>query len=106
MLEHAIYSVISPEGCAAILWKDEAKKEEAAKALNLTSSDLLELGIIDEIIQEPDGGAHKDPDRAAEYLKRSLKKNLDLLTKMDKERLISKRYRRFRRMGSFLEEEG
>jgi acetyl-CoA carboxylase carboxyl transferase subunit alpha len=101
MFENAIYSVISPEGCAAILWKDEEKAKEAAKALNLTSFDLLRLRIIDEIIQEPDGGAHKDPDKAAEFLKNSIRKNLDLLLKMDKKRLLSKRYNRFRKIGSF-----
>lgn len=103
MLENAIYSVISPEGCAAILWKDETKAEEAAKALCLTSKDLLRLGVIDEIIREPNGGAHRDPEKVAEALKRSLVRNLDALTKMDREALVLKRYKRFRKIGSFYE---
>ena len=61
MLEHAVYSVISPEGCAAILWKDAARKKEAAEAMRITAADLAELGVIDEIIVEPPGGAHADP---------------------------------------------
>ena len=68
MLEHAIYSVIPPEGCAAILWRDTNRKVEAAQALKLTAPDLLDSGIIDEIVPEPNGGAHTDPDRAAALL--------------------------------------
>src|SRR3989442_1761376 len=68
MLENAVYSVISPEGCAAILWKDASQRERAAEALKITAQDLLQLGVIDEIVPEPPGGAHADPDAAAETL--------------------------------------
>ncbi len=99
MLENAYYSVISPEGCAAILWRDKVNAPEAAKALKITAVDLLELGIIDEIIPEPLGGAHRDPQATAAALKSSLKKNLKLLIEISKERLVKKRYDKFRAMG-------
>src|SRR6266536_5603186 len=76
MLENAVYSVISPESCAAIIWRDSAKAELAAEALKLTAPDLQSLGLIDEIIPEPPGGAHEDPDRAAELLQASLRQGL------------------------------
>ena len=79
MLENAIYSVISPEGCATILWRDPKKMLDAAKAMKLSSSDLLELKVIDEIIPEPLGGAHRDKDKILEELRKSITKNLDYL---------------------------
>jgi len=99
VLENAYYSVISPEGCAAILWKDGAKAPEAAEVLKLTAQDLLKRGIIDEIIPEPLGGAHRDPQKMAEFLKASIKKNLNELNTLDKDELLKSRYRKFRNMG-------
>jgi acetyl-CoA carboxylase carboxyl transferase subunit alpha len=103
VLENAYYSVISPEGCAAILWKSSTKANEAAEALKLTAADLLRLNIIDEIVKEPLGGAHRDPQEAAKNVKDSLKKNLDELLKLSKDELINKRYDKFRRIGVFSE---
>jgi len=99
VLENAYYSVISPEGCAAILWKNSAKAPEAAEVLKLTGKDLLELGIIDEIVKEPLGGAHRDPELSAQNIKESLLKNLQELSKLSKEKLIEDRYEKFRRIG-------
>jgi len=101
VLENAYYSVISPEGCAAILWKDGAKAPEAAEVLKLTSQDLLKTGIIDEIIPEPSGGAHRDPQRMAQNLKDALLRNLGELKKLDKEELLKLRYKKFRGIGAF-----
>ena len=101
VFENSYYSVISPEGCAAILWKDGAKAPEAAEALRLTSKDLLKLGIIDEIILEPLGGAHRQPQAAAQTLKESIKKNLKDLKSQNKEKLLESRYEKFRGMGKF-----
>ena len=101
MLEHSIYSVISPEGCAAILWKDASRTKEAAEALKLTASDLAELAVIDEVVPEPPGGAHADPAGAAaavgEAVDRHLKEVLDLTPEERRER----RYRKFRAIGRF-----
>jgi acetyl-CoA carboxylase carboxyl transferase subunit alpha len=101
MLEHAIYSVISPEGCAAILWKDASRKKDAAEALKLTAADLVELAIIDEVVPEPPGGAHADPAGAAaavgEAIERHLRQILDLTPEERRER----RYRKFRAAGRF-----
>ncbi len=105
MLENAVYSVISPEGCAAILWKERSKAPEAAKALNLTAQDLLRWGIIDEIIPEPLGGAHRDYESSAANLKEALKRNLEELAEFSGEELIEKRYNKYRKMGKFLEEQ-
>ena len=99
VLENAYYSVISPEGCAAILWKDGAKAPEAAEALKLTAQDLLKRGIIDEIIPEPLGGAHRAPQEMADTLKLSIKRNLKELGVFDKEALLKARYDKFRKMG-------
>jgi acetyl-CoA carboxylase carboxyl transferase subunit alpha len=101
MLENAIYSVISPEGCAAILWKDSSQRERAAEALKLTAPDLLRLGVIDEIVPEPVGGAHADPDAAAEALGRALSRQLAELAGMEPGRLISQRADKYLRMGKF-----
>lgn len=103
MLENAVYSVISPEGCAAIIWKERSRAPEAAKALNLTAQDLLSSGIIDEIIPEPLGGAHRNYEVSASNLKEILKKNLGELAKFSGRELIEKRYNKYREMGKFLE---
>ena len=99
VLENAYYSVISPEGCAAILWKNGSKAPEAAEVLKLTAADLLKLGIIDEIIPEPLGGAHRDPQKMGEVLKETIKKNLKELNALKKEELLKLRYKKFRGMG-------
>ena len=104
MLEHSIYSVISPEGCAAILWKDGEKgKEVAAESLKLTAADLFRLGVIDEIIKEPLGGAHRNPKGMAETLKEVIDRHLRELEKKDIEELLNFRYEKFRRMGTFID---
>ncbi|ADC88980.1 acetyl-CoA carboxylase, carboxyl transferase, alpha subunit [Thermocrinis albus DSM 14484] len=103
MLENAVYSVISPEGCAAILWKDQSKVKEAAKALKLTSWDLLRLGVIDGIIREPLGGAHWDYMRTARLIKRCLRKALRELLELTPERLVEDRIKKFSSMGVFQE---
>jgi len=100
VLENAYYSVISPEGCAAILWKDSAKAPEAAEVLKLTASDLLERGIIDEIIPEPLGGAHRDPQKIAATIKDAINKNLKELKAISSEELLKLRYKKFRNMGA------
>jgi len=101
MLEYAIYSVISPEGCAAILWKDSSKAPEAAAALGLTAQTLRELELIDEIVPEPPGGAHRDPTGAANLLRDYLARYLKELQGMEISQLLEKRYQKFRRMGRF-----
>ena len=101
MLENAIFSVISPEGCAAILWKNQEKLEEAAKALRLTSQDLFNLGLIDEIIPEPRGGAHKDPEQTALNIKERIIKHLEELKKISSEEIVEKRYKKYRGIGKF-----
>ncbi|ACL69081.1 acetyl-CoA carboxylase carboxyltransferase subunit alpha [Halothermothrix orenii] len=101
MLEYSYYSVSSPEACAAILWKDANKAPEAARALNLTSADLLRLGIIDEIIKEPAGGAHKDPQQAALLLKQAILKTAKQLKQLSVEELLERRYHKFRKMGIY-----
>ncbi len=102
MLENSWYSVISPEGCAAILWRDSAKAPEAAEALKLSATDLLELKVIDKIISEPVGGAHRRPDKQAQILKEEILDALDELEKMNQEELIERRIRKFRVMGEYL----
>ena len=101
MLEHAYYSVISPEGCAGILWKSHEYKDKAAEALKFRSQDLLGFGVIEEIIEEPVGGAHCDPHLAASRLKHYLRSQLKELSKTPVEQLVSKRYERFRNLGIF-----
>jgi acetyl-CoA carboxylase carboxyl transferase subunit alpha len=100
MHEFAIYSVIPPEGCAAILWRDSSRKVEAAEALKLTAPDLLALGVIDEIVKEPIGGAHTDPDGAARLLDEALARALAQATALDEETRLEQRYQKFRKMGS------
>ena len=104
MMENAVYSVISPEGCAAILWRDGTKGPLAAEAMKLTAVDLLELEVIDEVIPEPVGGAHRDYHGAAATLKQAIVRHLTELQTVPEERLVSERYQRFRRMGTFVEE--
>jgi acetyl-CoA carboxylase carboxyl transferase subunit alpha len=101
MLEHAVYSVISPEGCAAILWKNPSAAAEAAAAMRITAVDLKRLAIIDEIVPEPNGGAHADPVQAAELLAPYLEKALKELQKLKPAALPEERYKKFRKMGMF-----
>ena len=103
MLENAIYSVISPEGCAAILWRSRDEAERAAEALKLTASDLLEYGIIDDLIPEPADGAHADPGGAAENLGEALARHLDELCAIDLEKLVRARRQKYYRMGRWEE---
>ncbi len=104
MLENAIYSVISPESCAAIIYRDKDKAPQAAAALRMTAADLKELGLIDEIIPEPGEGAHTDPDRAAEFVREALRQSLAELARMTGRQLVDQRYQKFRRMGNFFSE--
>jgi acetyl-CoA carboxylase carboxyl transferase subunit alpha len=104
MLEYSIYSVISPEGCAAILWKDGSKGKLAAESLRLTAVDLYRLGVIEEVVKEPPGGGHRDPERMANLLKETIEYHLRELEKFEMEALVQKRYERFRKIGAFLEE--
>ena len=103
ILENAIYSVISPEGCAAILWRDAALKERAAEALKLTAPDLLAMGLVDEIVPEPPGGAHADPGGAVEALGGALERHLAELAGMPTDELLSRRADKYLRMGRFEE---
>src|ERR1700730_6276430 len=103
ILENAYYSVISPEACSAILWKDRRHAAEAAEALKLTAQDLLKLGVVDEIIPEPEGGAHRDHDLAAANLGSALRQNLQRVTETPIEQVLKKRYEKFRGLGNFAE---
>jgi acetyl-CoA carboxylase carboxyl transferase subunit alpha len=106
MFEYSIYSVISPEGCASILWRDPAKISEAATQLKLTAPDLLKLGICDEVIPEAAGGAHRNAAMTASKLRTALKKHLRELTEMSTTELLERRYQKFRTMGAFVEANG
>lgn len=101
MLEHATYSVISPEACAAILWNNGAKASEAAELLKLTAQDLFQMKVIDEMVEEPIGGAHRDPRRAAELVKEALTRSLTEIKNTDPADLVKLRYEKFRKMGMF-----
>ena len=103
MFENSVYSVISPEGCAAILWKDASQRERAAEALKLTAEDLLQFKVIDEIIPEPLGGAHQDPDAAGEALRDALIKHVTELRKVRAEKLVRRRAEKYAGMGVFTE---
>ncbi|THF73315.1 acetyl-CoA carboxylase carboxyl transferase subunit alpha [Cohnella fermenti] len=103
MLENAIYSVISPNGAASILWKDASKADQAAEAMKITAKDLKEFGVIEEIIPEPKGGAHRDPAVQAESIKGALWRHLQELSAMTGEQLVEDRYRKFRAIGTFAE---
>jgi acetyl-CoA carboxylase carboxyl transferase subunit alpha len=101
MLEHSVYSVISPEGCAAILWNDATQAPTAARAMRITAEDLRELGVVDEVIAEPVGGAHADPHRAAELMDSILSRQLEELVRMDPAQRRALRYEKFRKLGRF-----
>ncbi|MFH1309784.1 MAG: acetyl-CoA carboxylase carboxyltransferase subunit alpha [Candidatus Omnitrophota bacterium] len=103
VLENAYYSVISPEGCAAILWRERAKAPSAAEALKLTAPELLKLGIIDGIINEPLGGAHRNPQQAADEIKKAITKNLGELLELSQDELVSRRYQKYRNIGVYNE---
>lgn len=103
VLENAYYSVISPEGCAAILWKDRTKAASAAQALKLTAPELLELGVIDGIIPEPLGGAHRDPGFVASRIKDTIREDLKSLRELSYEELLNGRYQKYRKIGVFKE---
>lgn len=103
MLEHSVYTVATPEACAAILWKDAGKANLAAEALKITAADLKNLGILDEIVPEPNGGAHAHPLKAAEILKQSLLQNLTELTQLTGQQRRELRYQKFRKIGVFTE---
>jgi len=103
ILENSFYSVISPEGCAAIMWRDAAKAEAAAAALKITATDLKELGIVDEIVREPDGGAHSDFEEAARLLDEVLDRELAALSQQPVRELLEARYDKFRKMGQFFD---
>ena len=101
MFEHATYSVISPEGCAAILWDNGSKAYEAADLLKITAQDLFQMKVIDEMIEEPIGGAHRDPRRAAELLKEAITRNLSEIKDLSPAELVRLRYEKFRKLGMF-----
>jgi acetyl-CoA carboxylase carboxyl transferase subunit alpha len=101
MLEHAVYSVITPEGCAAILWKDAGRKKEAAEAMKITASDLAELGVIDEIVAEPPGGAHADPAGAIAAAGEAIERHLTAVADLTPEERRERRYRKWRALGRF-----
>jgi acetyl-CoA carboxylase carboxyl transferase subunit alpha len=101
MLEHATYSVISPEGCAAILWNNGAKASEAAELLKITAQDLFQMKVIDEMVEEPIGGAHRDPRRVAELLQEAIIRNLSEIRNLPSDELIRLRYDKFRNLGMF-----
>jgi acetyl-CoA carboxylase carboxyl transferase subunit alpha len=101
MMEYAIYSVISPEGCAAILWADRSKAEQAAEALKLTAPDLLKLGVIDGVVPEPTGGAHRNPLAAGERLKHCIVENLEMLEATPIPELLERRLEKYSKMGSY-----
>lgn len=105
MMENSIYSVISPEGCAAIMWRDASKKELAAEAMRITATDLSELGCIDDIVPEPEGGAHRDHEAAANLLDVSLQKHFSELKKVSPADLVTSRYEKFRNIAQFFKPE-
>jgi acetyl-CoA carboxylase carboxyl transferase subunit alpha len=99
MLQYSWYSVISPESCAAILYRDASKGEKAAEALKLTARDAYELGIVDELVKEADGGAHRDPEATARNLGVALRKHLRELRQLSPEQVVEDRYQKFRKLG-------
>ena len=103
MFEHAVYTVATPEACAAILWKDAAKSPQAAEALKITAVDLKNLGILDQLLPEPIGGTHSDPLKASEILKNALVENLSELSQMTSQERREQRYQKFRAIGVFSE---
>lgn len=105
MLEHAYYSVITPEGCASILWRDATKNEEAAKALRMHAEDLFEFGVIDAILAEPQGGAHHNPQVVYENVKKFILKQFEILSQVPLDELLENRYQKFRKLGAFTVDE-
>jgi acetyl-CoA carboxylase carboxyl transferase subunit alpha len=103
MLQYSIYSVISPEGCASILWKSAEKAEDAAEAMRITAASLNEFGLVDEVLEEPLGGAHRNPAEAAEVIRNGILKSLDELGKLTIEQLLEQRQRRLASFGQFKE---
>lgn len=103
IMENAYYSVISPEACSAILWRDRKHAPEAAEALKLTAQDLLKLGVVDEVVPEPEGGAHRDYEAAAANVRAAICQNLEKLLEQPIEQLLKKRYKKFRGLGNFAE---
>lgn len=103
MLEHAIYSVISPNGAASILWKDASKADQAAEAMKITAADLLEMEVIEEIVPEPKGGAHRDYEATAAAIKDALWRHLQELISLNRAELKEDRYRKFRKIGEYAE---
>ena len=103
IFENGFYSVISPEGCASIIWRDSTKAETAAIAMKITANDLKEFGIIDEIIPEPDGGAHTDHEAAGRLLDEVLERQLLMLMEQPQKELLATRYEKFRKMGQFFD---
>ena len=104
MLENGVYSVITPEGCASIMWRDSSKRDLAAQALKITAEDMIELGVVDEVIPEPPGGAHLDYDTTAANLSVVLQKHLSELRSLPGDQLTNRRYDKFRKMAQFFEE--
>jgi acetyl-CoA carboxylase carboxyl transferase subunit alpha len=104
MLENGVYSVITPEGCASIMWRDSSKRDLAAQALKITAEDMIELGVVDEVVPEPPGGAHLDYDTTAANLSAVLQKHLSELRSQSGEQLTNRRYDKFRKMAQFFEE--
>jgi acetyl-CoA carboxylase carboxyl transferase subunit alpha len=103
VLEFGCYSVISPEGCAAILWKDGARAGEAAERLKMTAPELLALGVVDAVVEEPAGGAHQDPDEAARRVDQALSSTLSALSALGPAALANDRYDRFRKLGTVID---
>jgi len=103
MLEHSIYSVISPEGCASILWRDASKAQEAARALKLTAQDLLRMRVVDAVIGEPLGGVHRAPEQIYRKLSAALQDHIESLSELPKAELLERRYQKYRAMGEFIE---
>jgi acetyl-CoA carboxylase carboxyl transferase subunit alpha len=106
MMEYAIYSVISPEGCASILWRDTTKSEVAAEMMKITAPDLKKAGVIDRIVPEPMGGAHRDHKAAADALKAALIEALTPLLAMPVQKVVERRYAKFREMGAYKKRSG
>ena len=106
MMENSIYSVISPEGCASIMWRDPSKRDVAAQAMRITAKDLQEMQCIDGIIEEPEGGAHRDHEAAAAGLDAALQKHYGDLKQLSVADLVEQRYQKFRKMGQFYRVEG
>jgi acetyl-CoA carboxylase carboxyl transferase subunit alpha len=101
MMENSVYSVISPEGCASIMWRDASKKELAAEAMRITATDLTELGIVDDVIPEPEGGAHTDHEAAANLLDAGLQRHYAQLKRKPLDQLLAARYDKFRTMAQY-----